>query len=79
MKIGQVTDAFPSGSLEIMIGILREIKKPTTDSNQLTTVKQKAAEDFRSELLQEFNTYLLKENPVKVNEKLLGKKEEAAK
>jgi peptidyl-prolyl cis-trans isomerase D len=79
MKIGQVTDAFPSGSSEIMIGILREIKKPTTDSNQLTAVKQKAAEDFRSELLQEFNTYLLKENPVKVNEKLLGKKEEAAK
>jgi peptidyl-prolyl cis-trans isomerase D len=79
MKIGQVTDAFPSGSLEIMIGILREIKKPVTDSNQLTTVKQKAAEDLRSELLQEFNTYLLKKNPVKVNEKLLGKKEEAAK
>ncbi|MES2961265.1 MAG: peptidyl-prolyl cis-trans isomerase [Pseudomonadota bacterium] len=79
MKIGQVTDAFPSGSSEIMIGILREIKKPTTDSNQLTAVKQKAAEDFRTEILQEFNTYLLKENPVKVNEKLLGKKEEAAK
>ena len=79
MKIGQVTDAFPSGSLEIMIGILREIKKPTTNSNQVKALKQKAEEDFRSEILQEFNAYLLKENPVTVNEKLLGKKEEAAK
>ena len=71
LKINQATSVLPAGDQEFSIGVLREIKKPATTSTQFEQAKQKAAEAFRTEVLQEYNAFLLKINPVQVNEKLL--------
>lgn len=80
LKINQATSVLPAGDQEFSIGVLREIKKPATTSSQFEQSKQKAAETFKTDILQEYNVFLLKRNPVKVNEKLLNgqeKQEEA--
>jgi peptidyl-prolyl cis-trans isomerase D len=72
LKLGQATPVLRVGEQEFLVGILREIKKSTADSAQLNQANQTSAENFKTEILQEFNSYLLKKNPVKVNEKILG-------
>lgn len=57
------------------IAILREIKKPTISDEVVTQVNKSSQEIFRSEIMQQFNNYLLKKYPVLVNEKLFGQKE----
>jgi peptidyl-prolyl cis-trans isomerase D len=76
LKIGQTTSVTPAGTQEFTIAVLRQIKSATANSQQFEQAKQQAAEGFRGEILQEYNSLLLKKNPVKVNEKILGKKEE---
>ncbi len=74
LKIGEASSLFPGGEQELIVGILREIKKPSIDSNQFEQAKKHSGEEFRTEIMQEYNQFLLKKNPVKVNEKILGKK-----
>jgi len=76
LKVGEVTSVNPGGSQEFIVGVLREIKKSTINSDQFEQAKTQSLEGFRTEVLQEYNQFLLKKNPVKVNEKILGKKEE---
>ncbi len=80
LKIGQATSILPGktqeSAKEFVIGILREIKKSTASSNQFEQAQQEAVETFKTEVLQEYNSFLLKKNPVKLNEKVLGQKEE---
>lgn len=72
LKLGQATPVLRVGEQEFLVGILRDIKKSTADAGQLGQANQATAENFKTEILQEFNSYLLKKNPVKVNEKILG-------
>jgi hypothetical protein len=74
LKIGEASSLFPGGEQELIVGILREIKKPSIDSNQFEQAKKHSGEEFRTEIMQEYNQFLLKKNPVEVNEKILGKK-----
>jgi peptidyl-prolyl cis-trans isomerase D len=72
-KIGEATPVLPGGSQEFVVGVLREIKKAQITSGEFEKAQKQALEGFRVEVLQEFNRFLLKKNPVKVNEKILGK------
>lgn len=76
LKIGQSTGIFPGSPQDYVIGILRDIQKSTANPAQFDQARKQADDDFKSEMLQEYNAYLLKQNPVKVNEKILGKKAE---
>ncbi len=71
IKKGEATSVQESGQ-EFVIGVVREIKKSSSAS--FSSLKQQAEEDFKTELMQEFNDYLLRKNPVKVNDKILSQK-----
>jgi hypothetical protein len=75
LKLNEATSVTPAGEQEFVIGVLRSIKTIFASAAEIETAKKTEVESFRNEVLQEFNTYLLKKHPVKVNEKLLGKKE----
>ncbi len=76
LKVGDVTSVIPAGAQEFAVGVLREIKASSADGMQFEQAKKQADESFKTEVLQEYNNFLLKKNPVKVNEKILGSKEE---
>jgi peptidyl-prolyl cis-trans isomerase D len=78
-KLNQSTAAQNASEQEFVIGVVRQIKKAAVASAQFEANKKQAEDSFKTEILQEFNSYLLKKNPVQVNEKLFGQKEEAAK
>lgn len=75
-KIGEATRFEKEGEEEYALGILREIKKSAANPAQFEQAKKRAGEDLRNFIMQEYNTYLLKKYPVKVNEKFFGKEEE---
>ncbi len=77
-KLGEATVAVPTGNEEFSVGILRSIQKANVDSTQLAKAKAAAAEGFKNEILQGYNTFVMKKYPVKVNDKIMGKKEEGA-
>lgn len=76
LKVGQATAVLPGQTQEFMVGVLREIKKSSATSAQLESATKQAAEGFKTEILQAFNAFILKEHPVKVNEKMFEKKAE---
>ena len=71
-KVGQITSASPISGQEFNIGILREIKKAQITENQVALGKAELEKNYRAEFMQEFNKFLQKKYPVKINEKLLG-------
>ncbi|MBM3580154.1 MAG: hypothetical protein FJX34_05220 [Alphaproteobacteria bacterium] len=76
IQLGQATPAISRGSEEFTIGVLREIKKPDRNSVQLAEAKTRAQEEFRGEVMREYNKYLLSRYPVKTNEKIFAKQQE---
>ena len=76
LKIGQITTVLPGGTQEFIVGILRSIKPAEINAGQIEQAMRQDEETFRNEVLQEYNTFLLERNPVKVNDKILGKKSE---
>ncbi len=76
IQIGETTSILPAGSQELVIGILKEIKTPKIDSQELIKAAKKSQDSFKNEILQEFNKYLLKKNPVEINDKVFGNTEE---
>ena len=76
VKLGEPTGEVATGSEEFSIGILRSVQKATIDSNQIARAKSEASERFKTEVLQGYNAFVMKKYPVKVNDKILGKKAE---
>jgi peptidyl-prolyl cis-trans isomerase D len=76
LKVGEATGAIASGAQELVIGVLREVKKSSVNSSQFEQAEKRASEQFRNDIMQEYNKYLLEKNPVKVNDKILGKKDQ---
>ena len=76
IKINEATSLTAAGENEFKIGTLRQIKSSASSEQQVHAAKEHAIENFKTEILQEYNALLLKENPVKVNEKFFGVKEE---
>ncbi len=77
-KVGQITNASAMSATEFNIGILREIKKSSITENQLAIGKAELEKDYRSEFMQEFNKFLQKKYPIKVNDKFLDATEKQA-
>ncbi len=57
------------------IAILREIKKPIISKETVEQVAKSSQQMFRSDIMQQFNSYLLKKYPVEVNEKIFRQKD----
>lgn len=75
LKPNQSTPVIAAGESEFVIGILHEIKKISANPAQFEEAKKQADEVFRTGVMTEYNSYLLKKYPVKVNEKIFGKKD----
>ncbi len=76
LKLNQATSAILQQDQSFSIAILRQIKKKDVSGMQSVEQRTKAAEELRTEIMSEYNSYLLKRYPVKVNEKISAKKEE---
>ena len=76
LKIGEVTGIVAGGSQEFVVGILKSVKKSSVDSAKIGLAKKEAADNIRSEILQEYNAFVMKKYPIKINEKLMGAKQE---
>ncbi len=57
------------------IAILREIKKPIISKETVEQVAKSSQKMFRTDIMQQFNSYLLKKYPVEVNEKIFRQKD----
>ena len=57
------------------VAILREIKKPLISKDTLAEVARASQQMFRTDIMQQFNNYLLKKYPVEVNEKIFRQKD----
>ncbi len=75
IKINQATAANAVSNEEFKIGILRSIKKVPTSATQIEADKMTLIKEYRGEFLQEFNKFLQKKFPIKVNEKFLSEME----
>lgn len=75
IKLNQTTGAV-SESGGYAIAILRDIKKPEISKELVEQVAKSAQQMFRSDIMQQFNNYLMTKYPVKVNEKILGKNQQ---
>jgi len=75
VKINQVTAANAISAEEFKIGILRSIKKIPTSASQIEADKMALIKEYRGDFLQEFNKFLQKKFPIKVNEKFLSEME----
>lgn len=71
-KIGQATSVVPAGESEFVIGVLQKIKPSTITSAEFAASREKIEKAFKTEILQEYNSFLLEKNPVKVNEQILS-------
>lgn len=76
VKIGGATEAVQVNNNEFAVGILRAVQKSAVSATEIERAKTEAAESFRSEILQGYNAFVMKKYPVKVNEKILSKKEQ---
>ena len=76
ITVDQATPIETKGENEFVIGVLREIKKSAVNPTQLEQAKKQSAEEFRKEVMSDYNTYLLRRYPVKTNDKIFAKKEE---
>lgn len=76
IKIGEATSVQNSGQ-DFFVGVLRQINKFSSSSIQPESLRKKAEDELRAEILQQFNGYLLAKNPVKVNDKLINQEDSA--
>lgn len=58
------------------IAILRDVKKPQINKEVVEEVAKSSQKLFRSDIMQQFNNYLMSKYPVKVNEKIFRKNQE---
>ncbi len=75
VKVGGATAVASQADDQFVVGVLREIKKSSLNPIQLEQVKARAAEEFRNEVMSEYNAYLLARYPVKTNDKVFGKQD----
>lgn len=76
LKVGGVTEEIQTGDNNFVIGVLRSVQKGIVAGPVLEAAKTEAVNSFKNEVLQGYNAFVMKKYPVKVNEKVLGKKEQ---
>ena len=72
LRVGQVSDIINEGKDSFAIVILRDIHRQAPNKDQLQKATQEAIKEFAGEIMNEYNSYLLKLYPVEVNDKFLG-------
>lgn len=76
LNVNEVSDAIVQNENEFAIVVLREIKAGAANTAQIQQAQMSAVEEFRNEIMSNYNSYLLKKYPVKINEEIFGKSEE---
>ncbi len=84
LKIGEATslqaNSTSPDSAEVIVGILREIKKaPDTSKEQINSLMAEMSNSFKQEIMQQYYQYIQKKFPVKFNQKLLQQLNETTK
>ena len=74
VNVGETTKAVSISKNEYLIGVVRENKKIKLSPEENVQVKKKAVEIFANDMMFEYNEYLQKKYPIKINEKFFGKK-----
>ncbi len=73
LKIGESTNFIDVQNQVFIAAVLRQIKTGNIASSEYEQAKNIAAQQFRNEIMQEFDRYLSQKNKVKVNEKIFSK------
>lgn len=73
LNVGEATIAVANEQGDFNIAILREIKTAKLNSADIAQVKKEAVEVFANEIMLEYNDYLSKKFPIKINEKFFKK------
>jgi peptidyl-prolyl cis-trans isomerase D len=73
LTVGKATGLHAQGPQGFDIGILRSIKQPTLNEAQITQAKQEIENAFQNEVAQGYNSFMLKQYPIKINEKIFAK------
>jgi peptidyl-prolyl cis-trans isomerase D len=76
LKNGQATKFYRVSANDFVIGVLNSINRNSITSDKFEDAKKNAINNSRDEIMQNYNNYLLKKYPVKVNEKILSTKGE---
>jgi peptidyl-prolyl cis-trans isomerase D len=76
LNVNEVSDAIVQNENEFVVAHLREIKAGAANPAQIQQAQNSAIEEFRNEIMSNYNSYLLKKYPVKINEEIFGKNEE---
>jgi peptidyl-prolyl cis-trans isomerase D len=74
IKVGEATKAIATSKDEYLIGVVIEDKKIKLSPEENIQAKKKAVELFANDIMFEYNEYLQKKYPIKINEKFFGKK-----
>lgn len=72
LKINEASKLITQNEDEYTIAVLKEIKKNNANTNQISEAQNSAVTEFRNEIMNNYNDYLLKKYPVKVNEKIFA-------
>lgn len=76
LNIDEVSDAIAQSENEFAVAYLRQIKTSPANNSQIQQAQLNAVEEFRNEIMSNYNSYLLKKYPVKINEEIFGKSAE---
>jgi peptidyl-prolyl cis-trans isomerase D len=76
LKIGEATSFVEVQGQTYMAAILRQVKESSVNSDQYERAKNNAIQQFKDEMMREFDKFLSEKHPVKINEKILSKNQE---
>jgi len=76
LNVNEASDLVVQNENEFAVALLREIKPSKASLPQIQQAQTSAIEEFRNEIIGNYNSYLLKKYPVKINEEIFGKGEE---
>ena len=76
LKVGEATEFVDLQNQTFVAAVLRQVKEGSVGSDQYEKAKNSAAQQFRNEIMQEFDKYLSQKHEVRVNEKILTKDQE---
>jgi len=76
LNVNEVSDAIAQNENECVVAHLREIKPSKASTAQIQQAQTAEIEEFRNTIMSNYNSYLLKKYPVKINEEIFGKGEE---
>ncbi|MCE3232614.1 MAG: peptidylprolyl isomerase [Rickettsiaceae bacterium] len=75
LKVGHASGAYKTSDGSFVIAKLKDIKESPVQKTKLLSIENSLKDDFSEDILAQYNTYLRKEYPVKINESLLKKNE----